>query len=274
MGTGGWGADSEAAFLRGSHLDSWGKKSPQCRGKYCLGQHCIDWVIPALGRWRQEKFKVIFDYLRSSRQPETEEALKHNNNRSNLWKPQVFIEKHNPFSSLSAFVSILLIHSKEFFCDSFHTCTECILFCQRQDFSIIFLWLAWNLVQSRLDLNSPLPLFPGCDDLRCTSRRSVYLTIFWSHSPYDPLLFLSPCLPDPLPPSNASPFYCHVFLYTVFSRNQNVKLKGSLAQRWNVLFFVHLGTPSPRRTPNSFSIHSSSQNCCSIKPVPDPQLMY
>lgn len=60
---------SEVAFLRDGHLDSLGKKSPQCRGKYCLKgsvlgvgnvaqevsalcQHCIDWVIPALGRWR------------------------------------------------------------------------------------------------------------------------------------------------------------------------------------------------------------------------------
>lgn len=69
MDAGGWGADSEVAFLRDGHLDSLGKKSPQCRGKYCLEgsvlgvrnmaqevsalcQHCIDWVIPALGRWR------------------------------------------------------------------------------------------------------------------------------------------------------------------------------------------------------------------------------
>lgn len=69
MDAGGWGADSEVAFLRGGHLDSLGKKSPQCRGKYCLEgsvlgvgnvaqevsalcQHCIDWDIPALGRWR------------------------------------------------------------------------------------------------------------------------------------------------------------------------------------------------------------------------------
>lgn len=77
-----------------------------------------------------------------------------------------------------------------------------------------------------------------------TTTASLF-NVFWSHFTHDPLLFLSPCLPDPLPPSNASPFYCHVFLCTVFSRNQNVKLKWSLAQRWNVLFFVHLGTPSP-----------------------------
>lgn len=69
MDAGGWGADSEVAFLRDSHLDSLGKKRPQCRGKYCLKgsvlgvgnvaqevsalcQLCIDWVIPALRRWR------------------------------------------------------------------------------------------------------------------------------------------------------------------------------------------------------------------------------